>query len=565
MRNQNESTKNKSSRGTSRVKDIEGQEREFIEKSEIKIILGHRLEHFADQDNANGKSFRNYLLNCLGDLITDLEIPFEISLTVMPSTELIDLPFPYFMITINGEKCRLPLHISVPEDVNPKTFASTVAHCIYQSPELLISSSLTVYVQKKWSSDINDEHFVEWPSDQLQQYLREFVLRSFRIDRGKELLYNFREDMKNWSARRIFEEAISDASLLTVKVFHAEDFSMHAGYGSSAISSIENNPQDDLFELARDGLFYELGIFLPIIVFEIDRSLEADEFRVQINDLRSPPLKCLRQGHFLVNDTVDRLSLLSIDGEPAINPANDSVCASVKNENDAEQICIAAGLTTWDPISYIILALSAEIRKNAGSFLTTGLVKHHTDQLHMAFPTLVDISFKRYDIIELTWILRELLDEEIHIRNLRGILEALLIDDFISPIEINDAVNSVRIALNQYISNKYTRGGNTIVVLLLSREIENTIENYYNPSFEISLDFHDNLIKALSNELADSPQGSFSCVILTTKVVRKRLREFIKKECLKLPVLCYEELSPDMNIQPIGRISLDKKITEGIT
>jgi type III secretion protein V len=39
--------------------------------------------------------------------------------------------------------------------------------------------------------------------------------------------------------------------------------------------------------------------------------------------------------------------------------------------------------------------------------------------------------------------------------------------------------------------------------------------------------------------------------------VRRAMRKFIEKDFPRLVVLSYQELSPDMNIQPIARISLD--------
>ena len=44
-------------------------------------------------------------------------------------------------------------------------------------------------------------------------------------------------------------------------------------------------------------------------------------------------------------------------------------------------------------------------------------------------------------------------------------------------------------------------------------------------------------------------------VVLTTFEVRRRLRWLIEREWPRLAVLAYQELSPDMNIQPIVRIS----------
>ena len=46
-----------------------------------------------------------------------------------------------------------------------------------------------------------------------------------------------------------------------------------------------------------------------------------------------------------------------------------------------------------------------------------------------------------------------------------------------------------------------------------------------------------------------------SPVILTSLGVRARLRRELEKEFPQLSVVSYQELNPDMNIQPIARIS----------
>jgi type III secretion protein V len=59
----------------------------------------------------------------------------------------------------------------------------------------------------------------------------------------------------------------------------------------------------------------------------------------------------------------------------------------------------------------------------------------------------------------------------------------------------------------------------------------------------------------VSDEVGNLPPTAASPVILTTMEIRKILRVLIEKEFPSLAVLSYQELSPDMNIQPIARIS----------
>lgn len=345
-------------------------------------------------------------------------------------------------------------------------------------------------------------------------------------------------------------------------------------------SAAEDKPIEEMLEIMQDGLFYELGIILPKVQIEIDKAIKTNEFQIQLNDLHPQTFHGLAKDQFLVNDIVDRLSHLDITGEKAINPANGSECAKVLDRNNALEKCENMGLTTWGPTGFLVLSLASEIKKNADIFLTKNIVDYNLDQLHRAFPALVDMTRKRFSIEKLTLILRNLLDEEIAIGDLRSILESLLsingttdVDlskyiivfsantDNLCPVtrkkhlddlDIVDYSNFGRISLKRYISHKYTRGGNTLVVYLLNPNIEMRIKE-----MEQDDKGYLRLIRAISSEVVNLPATAQSPVVLTTVEIRRKLRKLIENEFPYLAVLCYQELSPDISIQPIARISWD--------
>ena len=104
-----------------------------------------------------------------------------------------------------------------------------------------------------------------------------------------------------------------------------------------------------------DELFKELGLAFPLIDFIVDESLVSPYFRVEWNDFKLPAQKGLPEDKILVDDTVDRLTLLNIKGEEAQNPANGSKNAIVPSEY--KEIIEQAGLISWDPDDYLILSL----------------------------------------------------------------------------------------------------------------------------------------------------------------------------------------------------------------
>lgn len=332
------------------------------------------------------------------------------------------------------------------------------------------------------------------------------------------------------------------------------------------------------FALMRDGLFYELGLRYPNFRFVPGAELKAGSFGFKINHLTTLPHIGLRADQFLVNDTPDRVSLLGIQGKPAINPANGNACSYIASKDGP--VAVSAGLTTWNLIEYLVLCMAAEVREHGARFVNSRSAQHELDQLALAFPALVKAAQSRYSLEQVTQVLRRLIAEDISIRNLRLILESLLDYDYIvtdparfiifdsrlpfpqkpDAARLNHPTNLtelVRSGMKRYISHKYTRGGNTLVVYLLDKEIERILSDHLEKGTDLADDDRNRILGAVRSEVGNLPPTSSRPVILTTINLRPLARKTIRPEFPGLPVLSYNELSPDINIQPIARISLN--------
>jgi type III secretion protein V len=117
-------------------------------------------------------------------------------------------------------------------------------------------------------------------------------------------------------------------------------------------------------------------------------------------------------------------------------------------------------------------------------------------------------------------------------------------------------VEFIRARLKRYISHKYSRGGNTLVVYLLDRISEDILAepNKVDAAAETAI------MRAVRDEIGSLPPTAQRPAILTTMQVRSRLRRLVSLEFPHLAVLSYQELSPDMNIQPIARITPDLQL-----
>lgn len=346
-------------------------------------------------------------------------------------------------------------------------------------------------------------------------------------------------------------------------------------------SKADDHSIEEMFSMLQDGLFFELGIVLPQIHLTIDESLKTNQFRFKLNNREYQPLVGLESDEFLVNDVVNRLKLLNIEGKEAINPANGSKCAIVREEKDSSAICRQAGLTTWGPVGFLVLALSAEIRKNAAQFQTQQVTGYLLSILQTLSPELVTAVANRFPAEQIRLILRDLLDEEISIRDLRRILESLLsingttdvdlrryivfappaeglcpVTDDVDDLTIADYSSYVRMSLKKYISHKYTKGAEALIVYLLDPELEKRLSNL--GAQPLTMEENIRLMAAVKSVLQNLPATAQNAVILTAMDVRKTVRKLIENDFPNLAVLSYQELVPDISIQPIALIALAK-------
>lgn len=112
----------------------------------------------------------------------------------------------------------------------------------------------------------------------------------------------------------------------------------------------------------------------------------------------------------------------------------------------------------------------------------------------------------------------------------------------------------LRADFKRYISNKYSQGQNTLIVYLLASQLEARIaECDREPLTE---DEHYQLLQSLLSVVEELSAKAGTPVILTTLEARRKLRLLVEKELPSLAILTYLDLSPDSNIQPVGRLDL---------
>jgi len=315
----------------------------------------------------------------------------------------------------------------------------------------------------------------------------------------------------------------------------------------------------ELIPFMRDGLFVELGVRYPGVRARGNPNLPPGAYQIQINEVPVVTGQATL-GHILVNDTVERLKLMNVQGFDAINPATRQPAAWVPEAN--KEMLESAGLTTWDVSGYIILHLAAVLRRYAREFVGVQEVQTMLDQLEKAFPaTVKEVVPKVVSVLKLTDILGRLVEEEISVRDLRGILQSIAEQ---GQVESDSVMLSehVRSALKRYVSHKYARGTNTLIVYLLDPQIEEAVRGAIKRTsagthLALEPDIAQEIVQAVKNECGHLPPSAQRPVILTAMDIRRYVRKLLEYEFNPpFSVVSFQELSPELNIQPVARISI---------
>lgn len=334
-----------------------------------------------------------------------------------------------------------------------------------------------------------------------------------------------------------------------------------------------NEEGKDPLTSANEDMFAELGVAFPPFRLVPSTELKPNSFTFAINHLPALPFVGLEAGECLVNETPERLRQMGIKGREAVNPATQQPAAIVKVAK--KQPLEASGLKTWDQTGYCILCLNEALRRNCACFVHQRSVEIQLEQLGQSMPALVEVARVKVPVEKVTRVVRALGSEQVSIRNLRLILERLLdyqywasdperylilddrlsISDCIQNQYTNDLVSFMRAGLQRQISDKYARGASTLMVYLVDPELEDLIDKK-NTDAASDEERQENIITALANELSNLPLTAQTPPILTAIAARTGLRDAIKLTFPRMDVLTYQELRPDLNIQPVGRISL---------
>lgn len=307
----------------------------------------------------------------------------------------------------------------------------------------------------------------------------------------------------------------------------------------------------------RQALYQDIGIRYPGIHVRTDSpSLEGNDYMILLNEVPYVRGKIL-PNHVLTNEVEENLSRYNL---PFITYKNAAGLPSTWVSTDALTILEKAAIKYWSPLEVIILHLSYFFHRNSQEFLGIQEVRSMIEFMERSFPDLVKEVTRLIPLQKLTEIFKRLVQEQISIKDLRTILESL--SEWAQTEKDTVLLTEyVRSSLKLYISFKFSQGQSAISVYLLDPEIEEMIRGAIKQTsagsyLALDPDSVNLILKSMRMTITPTPPGGQPPVLLTAIDVRRYVRKLIETEFPDIAVISYQEVLPEIRIQPLGRIQI---------
>ncbi|MGV3653865.1 MAG: FHIPEP family type III secretion protein, partial [Noviherbaspirillum sp.] len=350
-------------------------------------------------------------------------------------------------------------------------------------------------------------------------------------------------------ASRKAAEAEQDAFTPTVPLM----LDVPAGLAKAFSSDVLN---DELARIRR-ALYADLGIVFPGIHLRYNEQLPSETYSIMVSEIPVSQGR-LRPGYLFVRESTDNLAALGIQFESDRKfLGNMETLWAPAQLKDA---LTRAGISFLEPTQMLSYHIAMVLKKHAADFIGIQETRALLSELETPFPELAKEVQRVLPIHKIAEIVQRLVGEEVSIRNIRAVMEAL-IEWGQKEKDTVLLTEYVRVALKRHISHKHTGGQNVLPAYLLAPAVEDMVRGAIRQTSGgsyLALDpaASKKLVENIRHSVGDLARGTHRPVLLTSMDIRRYLRKMIEQELYELPVLSFQELTPDVNIQPLARIEL---------
>lgn len=307
----------------------------------------------------------------------------------------------------------------------------------------------------------------------------------------------------------------------------------------------------------RQALYSDLGVRFPGVHVRTESPmLEKDEYSIHLNEVPIVRGKVL-EGFLLTNESEENLKRYNLAYSSYKNSLG---LPSLWVDAKYKELMEKAGIKFWNPLEVMILHLSYFFRHYANEFVGIQEVKSMLEFVEKSFPDLVKEVTRLIPLQKMTDIFKRLIQEQVSIKDLRTIMEAL--GEWAQTEKDTVLLTEyVRSSLKRFISYKYSQGQSVLSVYILDPEIEDMVRAAIKQTssgsyLALDPDAVQLILQGVRTTVSPPPPGGQPPVILTAIDVRRFVRKLVEMEFSDISVVSYQEIVPEIRIQPLGRIQI---------
>ena len=342
-----------------------------------------------------------------------------------------------------------------------------------------------------------------------------------------------------------------------INLLNVDPIEFEFGYGLiPLVDAAQGGDLLDRVVMIRRQLALELGIVIPVVRIRDNIQLQPNEYRIKIKGNEMAKGELLLD-HYLAMSPSDDNSIEGIDTiEPSFGLPAKWITEQTKEEAEI------LGYTVVDPPSVVSTHLTEIIRMNAHELLGRQETKQLIDHLRESYPILVEeLTPTPLSIGEIQKVLAKLLQENVSIRNLPIIFETLA--DYSKLTGDPDILTEyVRQGLARQITSQYVSGQPALKVITVPAKIEKLIadsiqQTEHGNYLAMNPQESQELLEAVAKEVERVSFMEQSPIILCSPAIRMYLRQLTERYFPQIPILSYNELDSNVEIQSVGVVNVE--------
>jgi flagellar biosynthesis protein FlhA len=304
----------------------------------------------------------------------------------------------------------------------------------------------------------------------------------------------------------------------------------------------------------RSSLAAEIGLIMPKVRIRDNLRLDHDQYRIKIADVR------------VAEGKIDPARLLAMDWGATTGKLNGRVTRepvfgrpAIWIEPRARGTAQRYGYRVVEPTSVVATHLTEVVRGHADEILSRDATKHLIDELKQSSPALVeDLIPGQMKLVEVQQVLQHLLREQVPIRQLGPILEALgeAVGRTRDPLLLAEFVRG---RLARVISSRYRDQRGRLYVVTLDPALDERVRagvEYADGRWSMRLSPQAcqricQRIAAASHALVAANRAA---IVLTSPEARAPLKHLTAEQLPRLVVLGFNEITRDTEIESVALV-----------